>query len=348
MQAIVQTCAQWLREGRSVGVATVVATWGSSPCPVGSKLAFTLDYRMVGSVSGGCVEGAVVEAGLETLSTGRPQLLSFGVADETAFEVIGLACGGQIEVFVEPLSLTLCAFWERALARQTPAAAVTIIDGPPTLLGGRLLLDADGEASSLSDAHLRQQLGAAAQDAIRAGASRQVTLTSSGGEALRAFIEVIAPPTTLIIVGAVHIAMALTVLAKALGYRVIVIDPRSAFASQERFPHADQIIVAHPSSALKAESLTPQTAVVVLGHDAKLDDPALQIALNSPAFYVGALGGQKTRQARRERLLKLGLSEAQLDRLCAPIGLPIGARTPEEIAVAILAQIIAARNGKLH
>jgi len=328
-------------------VATVVATWGSSPCPVGSKLAFTVDYRMVGSVSGGCVEGAVVEAGLETLSTGRPQLLSFGVADETAFEVIGLACGGQIEVFVEPLSPALCAFWERALARQSPAVAATIIDGPPTLIGSRLLLDADGEAGNLRDAGLRRLLETAAREATRAGASRQVTLTSPDDRALRAFIEVIAPPITLVIIGAVHIAVALTALAKALGYRVIVVDPRSAFASRERFPQADQIIVAHPGSALKEESLTPQTAVVVLGHDAKLDDPALRIALNSPAFYVGALGGQKTRQARRERLLKLGLSEAQLDRLCAPIGLSIGARTPDEIALAILAQIVAVRNGGL-
>jgi len=211
-------------------------------------LAFTLDYRMVGS--GGCVEGAVVEAGLSPVARGcfpqawptrgdRPGLRR---ADR------GLRCAALAHVI-----------WERALARQTPTAAATIIDGLPTLLSGRLLLDVDGEASNLSDARLRQQLSTAAQDAIRADiSSRQVTLTPSDGEAR---IEVIAPPIMLIIVDALHIA---TVLAKGLGYRVIVIDLRSAFASQERFPHADQIIVAHPSGALKAESLTSWTAVLVL------------------------------------------------------------------------------------
>jgi len=210
-------------------------------------LAFTLDYRMVGS--GGCLEGAVVEADLSPVARScfpsvwptrgdRPGLRR---ADR------GLRCAARAHVI-----------WERALARQTPAAAATIIEGSPTLLGGRLLLDADGEFSSLRDARLRQQLSTAMQDAICAGISRRVTLTSSDGEAR---IDVIAPPTTLIIVGVVHIA---TVLAKGLGYRAIVIDLRSVFASQERVPHADQIIVAHPSGALKAELLTSQTAVVVL------------------------------------------------------------------------------------
>jgi len=182
---------------------------------------------------------------------------------------------------------------------------------------------------------------------MRAGASQCIALASPESAPISAFIEVIAPPPALVIIGAVHIAVALTALAKVLGYRVIVIDPRSAFASRARFPQADQIIVAHPEAALKDVPLTPQTAVAVLGHDARLDGRALQIALNSPAFYVGALGGRKTRQAREERLRKRGVSEDQLRRLHAPIGLPIQARTPDEIALAILAQIVAARNSGL-
>lgn len=207
-----------------------------------------------------------------------------------------------------------------------------------------MLLDADRETSDLHDAALRASVERAARAVMRAGVSQCVTLVLPEGASVNAFIEVIAPPPALIIIGAIHIAVALTALAKVLGYRVIVIDPRSAFASRARFPLADQIIVAHPEVALRDVPITPQTAVAVLGHDARLDDRALQIALNSPAFYVGALGGQRTRQARASRLRALGVSEEQLKRLHAPIGLPIRARTPDEIALAILAQIVAARN----
>jgi len=347
MREIIQAIGEWSDQGEPVAVATVVATWGSAPRGVGAKLALTPGHRIAGSVSGGCVEGAVFQAGVEVLETGRPQLLHFGVADEMAFEAVGLACGGSIEVFVEPLAPALRAFWQRAVAQDAPIATATVIRGPGSLVGCKLMLDADGDVQTIGPAQpaeLRAQLLAAAQSALREGASRRLELPVGRHAPLSAFVEVILPKPTLIIFGAVHIAIALTTMAKALGYRVIVVDPRSAFGNQERFPHADQVINEHPRKAFEGLTITRSTAIVVLTHDARFDDPTLQVALNSPAFYVGALGGQKTRAARRGRLAAAGLSEPQLNRLHSPIGLDIGARTPEEIALATMAQIVAVRN----
>ncbi|MCL6509403.1 MAG: XdhC family protein [Anaerolineae bacterium] len=347
MREIIQAIGEWSDQGEPVAVATVIETWGSAPRGVGAKMALTPSHRIAGSVSGGCVEGAVFEAGVEVLETQRPQLLRFGVADETAFEAVGLACGGSIEVFVEPLTPALRVFWQRAFARDMPIATATVVRGPESLLGCKLMLDADDDvqtAGPAQPAELQAQLLAAARSALGEGVSRRIEVPTAHGAPLTAFVEVILPKPTLIIVGAVHIAIALTTMAKALDYRVIVIDPRSAFGNRERFPHADQLINEHPRKAFEGLPITRSTAIVTLTHDAKFDDPTLQVALKSPAFYVGALGGQKTRAARRERLAAAGLSEPQLNRLHSPIGLDIGTRTPEEIALATMAQIVAARN----
>ncbi|MCS7056197.1 MAG: XdhC family protein [Thermoflexales bacterium] len=348
MREIIRAIGEWSAQGEPVAVATVIEAWGSAPRGVGAKMAFTPSHRIVGSVSGGCVEGAVFTAGLDTLATGRPQLLRFGVADETAFETVGLACGGNIAVFVEPLTSALQAFWQRVFAHDLAAATATVVHGPEVWLGYKLMLDARGEVTSLAGAarapEVDAALLAAARAALREGMSRQVELLTADGLQLTAFVEALLPPPTLVIVGGAHIAIALTTLAKTMGYRVIVVDPRSAFGNVARFPHADRIINLHPRQAFESLKMTRSTAVVALTHDAKLDDPALCIALTGPAFYVGALGGAKTREARRKRLAAAGLSEAQLNRLHSPIGLDIGARTPEEIALATMAQIVAAYN----
>lgn len=348
MREIINEVGEWSEQGEPVAIATVIETWGSAPRAVGAKMALTPGHRIAGSVSGGCVEGAVFEAGVEALAAGRPQLLRFGVADETAFESVGLACGGTIEVFVEPLTPALRAFWQRAFAEDIPIATATVVRGPADALGRKVLVDAGGAAAAGDPADaLAQQLRAAAEDALRAGAPARVPLAGVGSESepAEAFIDVVLPKPTLIIVGAVHIAITLTTLAKALGYRVIVVDPRGAFGNAERFPHADRLVAEHPRKAFETLAVTRSTAVVTLTHDAKFDDPALLHALASPAFYVGALGGRKTREARRARLAEAGLREAQIARLHAPIGIDIGTRTPEEIALATLAQIVAARNG---
>ncbi|MEK7329095.1 MAG: XdhC/CoxI family protein [Chloroflexota bacterium] len=330
---------RWRERGERIAMATVVQTWGSAPRVAGSKMALTPDNEISGSVSGGCVEGAVYETGAEVIETGQPQLLHFGVADETAWEV-GLACGGMIDVFVEPFDPALHEFWRGLLANEDRSAAiVTVIKGQPNLPGRKLTLSEDGKVSGELGGGLDESAAAAARTAMAEGSSRRVPL----GEA-EVFIEVISPAPTLVVVGGAHISIALTAIAKTLGYRTIVVDPRRAFGSEARFPHVDKLIQEWPDEALSQIKITSSTAVAMLTHDPKLDDPALKIVLPGPAFYVGALGSRTTQAKRRARLLAEGLTEAQLDRLHGPIGIDIGGRTPEEIALSVMAEIVAARN----
>ncbi|MCS6772999.1 MAG: XdhC family protein [Anaerolineae bacterium] len=348
MRDIIEDVLRWTHQGKPVVVGTVIQTWGSAPRGVGAKIAFTPDYDVAGSVSGGCVEGAVIESGLAALETGRPVLLRYGVADETALENVGLACGGTIEVFVEPLSESLIAHWQSLCESDCAGAVAYIVEGPSHWLGGRLaLVEGASEPRSLGLPTLPGEaasvLASLAQRALERGVSQRVKIDLVG-EPCDIFVEVTLPRPRLIIIGAVHIAVALTAFAKTLGYHVTVVDPRSAFCTRARFPHADALVLEHPNAALASLPLTRNTAVVALTHDSKFDDPALKIALSSPAFYVGALGGARTRETRRRRLLAAGLTEAQVNRLHAPIGLDIRSRSPEEIALATIAQIVAVRN----
>lgn len=344
MRDVLPDIDRWRAQGEAIALATVIQTWGSAPRGVGAKMALTAGGEIAGSVSGGCVEGAVVEAGRQTLNSGRPQLLHFGVADETAWEV-GLACGGSIEVFVEPLDAALYDRLRAALLDDRPSVAATVVRGPSQYLGHKLVLYDDGSAFGALGEPLDGAAIPAARAALETGESRRLILGLPGtAESVEVFIEVSLPSPTLIIIGGVHIAIALTAIARALGYRTVVVDPRRAFGSATRFPHADQLIQKWPDEALAQIGLTRSTAVVMLTHDPKLDDPALKIALPSPAFYVGALGSRTTQAKRRRRLLDAGLTEAHLARLHGPIGLDLGARTPEEIALAVMAEIVAVRN----
>jgi xanthine dehydrogenase accessory factor len=342
MRDILPIVDQWLENHKQIALATVVRTWGSSPRREGAKMALTPDGSIAGSVSGGCVEAAVFETGVQVLKTGRPELLHFGVSDETAWEV-GLACGGQIDVFVKPLDP---AFHEQArqeLFTNRPHARISVIRGPLELLGRELLIRDTGE-ESLPGEDLDRVLTEKGRQAIDEGRSQRFTL-EWGKDTVEIFVEVVKPAPTLVIVGGVHIAITLTALAKTLGYTTIVVDPRRSFGNKERFPDADWLIQAWPEEAFSQIELNSETAVAMLTHDPKIDDPALLIALNSSAFYVGALGSQKTQAARRKRLLEAGLAQEHLDRLYGPIGLEIGGDTPEEIAVAILAEIVAVKHG---
>jgi xanthine dehydrogenase accessory factor len=301
-------------------------------------MALTADGRIAGSVSGGCVENAVVEAGREVLSTGAPRLLKFGVSDDTAWSV-GLACGGSIEVFVEPLAEETYGPVRDALLGERPAAVATVIRSSAALpLGKKAAVFSDGSsAGTLDDAAL-----GAARAALADGRSRRVP--AGDGEL---FLDVLLPSPRLVVVGGVHIAIALVALARTLGFRAVLVDPRESFGNAKRFPHADQIVSAWPDRALAELGLNASTAVAVLTHDPKLDDPAITAALASDAFYVGALGSSRTQEKRRARLLAAGVSEAALSRLYAPIGLDLGGRAPEEIALAVMAQIVGARNKRL-
>ena len=347
MRDILPDLNRWTANDAQIALATVIETWGSAPRGIGAHLACTATGQMSGSVSGGCVEAAVVEAGMATLKTGQPQLLHFGVADETAWDV-GLACGGSIEVFVRPLKAALFEAARAALLAEQALAIVTVIQGPQSALGGALVM-ADGEVvfSELKGA-LNEAAKAAAREALDKQRSGRMAITLPGSEenVAELFVNVILPPPVLVMVGGAHIAIALATMARALGYRTVVIDPRKAFGSRERFPHVDRLIQAWPGDAFAQFTITGNTAIATLTHDAKIDDPALKIALSSPAFYVGALGSRATQEKRRQRLLAAGLSEEQLARLHGPIGLDLGGRTPEEIALAVMAEIVAARHGQ--
>jgi xanthine dehydrogenase accessory factor len=340
MRDVIADIDRWLAEGEAVAIATVVETWGSAPRGVGSRMAVSAHGKIAGSVSGGCVEGAVVEAAQTALRSGAPRLLHFGVADADAWAV-GLACGGSIDVFVAALDVPLYEAKRAALLAERPLATVTVVAGSEDLLGRKLLVMTPREIVGSLGGILDGPAIDAALAALAAGASRRFSIPP-----VEVLIEVSLPSPTLVIVGGVHIAIALVSLAKALGWRTIVVDPRKAFGSELRFPHADKLLHAWPDDALGELGLTPSTAVALLTHDPKLDDPALRIALPSPAFYVGALGSKKTQEKRRARLLSEGLTAGQLDRLHAPIGLDLGGRSPEEIALAVMAEIVAARNGR--
>ena len=338
MSEIYPEIKKWMASGQETALATVVQTWGSSPRAVGAKMAVNEQGELCGSVSGGCVEGAVVDACLTTLEERTPDLLHFGVADETAWEV-GLACGGKIDVFVQLVSETMLEGFRRAVEEKQGLVIAAVITGPAAILGQHLLLLEDGHRKGNIDHGESAEILSAAEDALKSGKCQRIDLD----EGIEVFVDVMLPPPILVIVGGVHIAVALVKIAKAVGYQTIIVDPRRQFGSQERFPGVDQLIQEWPDQALDDIGLNNGTAVAVLTHDPKIDDPGLIKALPSDAFYVGALGSQKTQASRRERLLASGISPDDLARLRGPIGLDLGGRSPEEIALAIMAEIIQVR-----
>ncbi len=343
MRDVIQDIDQWLIDEAPIGIATVISTWGSAPRRVGAKLAMTSDGKISGSVSGGCVEGAVFEAGVEVLVNRQSKLLHFGVADETAWDV-GLACGGTIDVFVEPLDPVVYNFMHGLLDEDEAFASVTIISGPTDILSKKMIIQRGGRIFGSINTAVDGIIAATARATLANDVSNRHTfnLPDLEYESFEAFIEIIQPAPTLIVIGGVHIAIALTAIAKNLGYRTFVIDPRRAFSSLDRFPDVDHLIQAWPDEAFRQIKLTPNTAIASLTHDPKIDDPALKLALANPVFYVGALGSRKTHKKRRNRLAEGGITDGQLDRIHSPIGLKIGAQTPEEIALAIMAEIVAA------
>lgn len=329
---VLDAALRWRAEQRPVALATVVATWGSSPRPVGSQLAVDATGTFVGSVSGGCVESAVIAEAQAILKGAPPKLLEFGVSDEQAWEV-GLACGGKVAIFVRSLAGCddLLAGLRRALASRRPALVATdLADGRSALLA---------EAEEGGDPELQRTIAGEAERAFRD--ERSCVVERDGR---RIFLHVFAPPRRLVLVGAVHIAQALIPMAAAMGFDITVIDPRSAFAAQSRFPGVT-VMTQWPGSALAAVGLDRRSALVSLTHDPKIDDPALAAALRSDAFYIGALGSRKTHAARLSRLRDQGFGDDQLARIHAPVGLPVGAVSPAEIAVSILAEITQVARG---
>ncbi len=302
----------WHRAGRGAVLATVVETWGSAPRPVGSQLVIDRDGAMEGSVSGGCVEGAVILEAIEAIADGAPRLLDFGVSDDEAFAV-GLACGGRIRVLVEPVGGCLpepvLVDLVAARAARRPVAYVADLNGHARRIDGF----ADHEARFRAD---------------RSGVEDDT----------RTFVAIHNPPLRMIVVGAVHIAQPLVQMARACGYDPVIVDPRPVFGSQARFP-GETIREEWPDDAMAAIGLDTRTAVVTLTHDPKLDDPAIRAALGSDVFYLGCLGSTRTHAKRVARLEEAGFPADAIARIHAPVGLDIGAKSPAEIAISIMAQI---------
>jgi xanthine dehydrogenase accessory factor len=342
MKEILSDLDRWCAQRESIAVATVIQTWGSSPRRVGAKMAITASGQISGSVSGGCVEGAVAETGMDVIKTGKPQLLHFGVSNETAWDV-GLACGGSLDVFVKALDSTHYERVRPVFQAERALVIATVLGG--SLAGREIVVCEDGTVIGSVGEGLDQPILAAAQEAMLTEKPRRFTLPAA--DPVDVFLDVIAPSPEIVVVGGVHIAITLTQLAKVMGYRTIVIDPREAFGSQERFSHIDCLIQEWPDKALDQVKLSRRSAVVMLTHDPKIDDPALKIALPSPAFYVGALGSRLTQEQRRQRMRDAGISESNLTRLHGPVGIDLGGQTPEEIALAIMAEIVAVRNSRL-
>lgn len=318
----------WLRSGEPVALATVIAAWGSAPVPIGGQMVIAPGERFQGSVSGGCIEADVIAEAADVLASGKPQVLSFGIADETAWRA-GLACGGKLRILVARLTpdhgLPLFAKLNEARSSRTAAVIEThMADGRL-----RLVTAATGESAAIAEA-------------LASGASTLEEETDGG-----IFLQAIAPPPRLFVVGATHVAQVLVKLAQTIGYQITIIDPRSAFTADSRFD-ASIVETAWPETALKAFAPDPFTAVVTLTHVGHIDDEALAISLRSPCRYIGALGSRKTHAKRVERLLALGFTNADIARIKSPVGLNIGAETPAEIAVAILGEVIAAFRGGKH
>jgi len=333
MKEVLTEIGVWKARGERIALATVIDVQRSAPRPPGSKMAVNEHGEIAGSVSGGCVEGAVAEIADGILRGDPPQLVHFGIADSDAWDV-GLPCGGEIDVWVEAYEP---GRFEEIARGGGRAAEVTVLEGAAP--GAKLLVEADGARSgSLGSPELDDEAATMATELLWAE-------TSERRDGL--FVDVIGPAPRLLVFGAVDIAASLCTLAHASGWRPYVIDPRARFATKDRFPDAEEVIAAWPEEAVaQLGGVDPATSIVVLTHDPKLDDAALLLALSSPARFIGAMGSRRAQAKRRERLVAAGISDEEIERLSAPVGLDLGGISREETALSIMAEIVAARHGR--
>jgi xanthine dehydrogenase accessory factor len=358
MRDVLDQLRHWWDQGAEVGLATVVATWSSAPRQPGASMLVGPDGSATGSVSGGCVEGAVYELATEVRDSGTPVLQRYGVSDDDAFAV-GLTCGGIIDLFVERVGpASFPEFGEVAddIRAGRPVAVATVIDAPADLLGRRLVIRPDTASDNAVAGDLRADGSQRLVDALRDDArgllvQGRTAVLHYGHDGERrvddiaVFVASYAPRPRMIVFGAIDFASAVARIGSFLGYRVTVCDARPIFATKQRFPDADEVVVQWPHRYLAGTETDERTVICLLTHDPKFDVPLLELALRMPLAYVGAMGSRRTNDDRLQRLRELGLTEAELARLRAPIGLDIGARTPEETAVSVAAEIIAARWG---
>jgi xanthine dehydrogenase accessory factor len=354
VREVLDDLERWWKAGAPVGMATVVGTWKSAPRPPGATMLVGPDGTAVGSVSGGCVEGAVYDLATDVTAGATPVLQRYGVSDDDAFAV-GLTCGGIIDVFVERVDRS--GFPElgdvaAAIRSGTPVAVVTCVAGPDRRLGRRLVVWPDRVSSSLGSQRLDDAVADDARGLLAAGRTGTLHYGVDGqrrGDDLTLFVSSYAPKPRMIVFGAIDFAAAVARIGGFLGFHVTVCDARPVFATARRFPQADEVVVDWPHRYLKAQAeagaIDERTVLCVLTHDPKFDGPLLEVALRLPVAYVGAMGSRRTHDDRLARLREAGLSEEELARLSSPVGLDLGARTPEETAVSIAAEIVAGRWG---
>ncbi|QFZ16452.1 XdhC family protein [Saccharothrix syringae] len=353
MRDVLAELARLVERGGTAAVGTVVATFSSAPRPPGAAMLVGADGEVVGSVSGGCVEGAVYELAQRVLADGRPVLQRYGVGDDDAFAV-GLTCGGTIDVYVEPVGADtfpeLAELAETVRAGQ-PVAVATVVEHPEWV-GRRLVVWPDRVAGDVPSARARDAVADDARGLLAAGRSGTLHYGPDGqrrGEGMTVFVNSFEPPPRMLVFGAIDFAAAVARLGAFLGYRVTVCDARPVFATRSRFPGADEVVVDWPHRYLAAQAdaglVDGRTAVAVLTHDPKFDVPLLEVALRLKLGYVGAMGSRRTHDDRLRRLREAGVTEDEIAGLSSPIGLDLGARTPEETAVSIAAEIIALRWG---
>ena len=349
MHDVVDEVGRLYAAGERFALATVVGTWSSAPRQPGAAMVVSPTGEPVGSVSGGCVEGAVYELAQEVMGTGEAVLQRYGVSDDDAFAV-GLTCGGIIDVFVEPVDATTFPDLPEVLASvaaHEPAAVATVVDGPGRI-GSHLAVWADRAAGHLGSRRLEDAVVDDVRGMLDHGATGILRIGPDGErrqDELSVFVQSFAPPPRMLVFGAIDFAAAVARIGKFLGYRVTVCDARGVFATAKRFPEADEVIVEWPHRYLASTPVDGRTVICVLTHDPKFDVPLLEAALRTDAAYIGAMGSRRTHDDRLARLREEGVPEAALARLASPIGLDIGARTPEETAVSIAAEIISARWG---
>ena len=357
MREVLPELIKWWRDGRTVGVGTVTATFRSAPRPPGASMLVGPAGEAVGSVSGGCVEGAVYDLAQSVVGTGEPVLQRYGVSDDDAFAV-GLTCGGILDVYVEKVDRNtfpeLGAIADDVEAGR-PVAVATVVEHPdPSWIGRRMVVRPDGGECSGSIGSPRAD-AAVSDDALgllASGHNQTLTYGPDGerrGEGMRVFVWSFAPAPRMLVFGAIDFAAAVARMGNFLGYKVTVCDARPVFATNSRFPSADEVVVKWPHKYLTEEAaagrIDQRTVLCVLTHDPKFDVPLLEVALRLDVAYVGAMGSRRTHDDRMDRLTDAGLTEEELARLSSPVGLDLGARTPEETAVSIAAEIIALRWG---
>ncbi|GLX23736.1 MULTISPECIES: XdhC family protein [Streptomyces] len=354
MLDIAEELNRWVEQGRDFAVATVVAVGGSAPRQPGAALAVDGEGTAIGSVSGGCVEGAVYELCRQAIEDGETVQERFGYSDDDAFAV-GLTCGGIIDILVTPVPLgsplrEVLATALRAAAQGEAAALARIAEGPAELTGRALVVRPDGSFEGGFGGHpeLDRTLAEEARAMLDAGKTGVLEIGADGrlcGEPLKVLVESSVPPPRMIVFGAIDFASALVRIGKFLGYHVTLCDARPVFATKKRFPEADEIVVDWPHRYLETARVDGRTVLCVLTHDAKFDVPLLEMALKLPVAYVGAMGSRRTHEDRNKRLREVGVTELELARLRSPIGLDLGARSPEETALSIAAEIVANRRG---